>query len=91
MNLGEITKSMQELNNWALESSTIVKEYELENFSQAIDFVNKIKEIAEKHNHHPDITIQYNVVFLVLTTHSAGGLTEKDFEVAKEIDKISFK
>ncbi len=88
MNLDEVTKLMKDLNNWALESNTIVKEFEFANFVEAIDFVNKVKDVAEKNEHHPDIIIRYNRVLLTLTTHSAHGLTEKDFAVAAEIDKI---
>ncbi|MCH7568818.1 MAG: 4a-hydroxytetrahydrobiopterin dehydratase [Nanoarchaeota archaeon] len=88
MNLSEITKTMKELENWSLEDNTIVKISEFKDFKEALDFVNKVGEIAEKHGHHPDIIINYNKVRLILTTHSSGGLTEKDFEVAKEIDSL---
>ena len=88
MNLGEITKAMQELNNWALDSDTITKDFEFNTFKDALDFVNKVGEIAEKLSHHPDIVIGFNKVKLTLTTHSEGTLTEQDFEVAKEIDSL---
>ena len=88
LNLSEINKYMRETKDWSLEGNSIVKDYTFENFSEALNFVNKIAEIAEKHNHHPDILISYNLVRLVLTTHSAGGLTKLDFDVAKEIDKL---
>ena len=89
MNLQEITKAMEELDNWGLASNSITKEFKFENFSGSLNFVNKVGEIAEAHNHHPDITIRYNIVVLSLTTHSSDGLTEKDFEVAKEIDSLT--
>ena len=89
MNLEEITSLIGELSGWGLNGNMITKTFDFKSFPEAIDFVNKIAEIAEKHNHHPDITIRHTVVHLALTTHSAGGLTEKDFEVAKEIDLLT--
>ena len=79
---------MSKLKNWSLEGDSIVKDKILGNFKEAMEFVNKIAELAEKYNHHPAIIIQYNNVRLSLTTHYAKGLTEKDFELAEEIDKI---
>lgn len=86
--LGLINDYMRKLSNWALEGDLIVKDFTFGNFRQALEFVNKVGEIAEKHNHHPDITISYNKVRLTLTTHFEHGLTSKDFEVAEEIDKL---
>lgn len=89
--LFEIQNKMTKLRNWALEGSSIVKDRVFRDFKEAIEFVNKVAEIAEKHNHHPSIVISYNIVRLTLTTHEAKGLTVKDFEVAEEIDKIIIK
>jgi 4a-hydroxytetrahydrobiopterin dehydratase len=88
MNLGEITSRLEEISNWGINGNTITKQFEFENFSEALDFVNKVGKIAELHAHHPDITIRYNIVVLSLTDHSTGELTEKDFVVAKAIDTI---
>jgi 4a-hydroxytetrahydrobiopterin dehydratase len=71
-----------------LESREIKREFIFQNFVRAIDFVNKVAELAEEINHHPDISISYNKVRLTLSTHKAGGLTEKDFLLASRIDKI---
>ena len=89
MNLQEITKAMEKLDNWGLASNSISKEFKFENFSGSLNFVNKVGEISNSLDHHPDITIRYNTVVLSLTTHSSDGLTEKDFEVAKEIDSLT--
>lgn len=91
MNLGELSEKMKSLNNWGLEGNAIQKEIEFKDFKEAIGFVDKVAEAAEKHQHHPDILINYNRVRLILTTHDAKGLTDKDFEVAQEIDKIEIK
>ncbi|MEK6818783.1 MAG: 4a-hydroxytetrahydrobiopterin dehydratase [Nanoarchaeota archaeon] len=88
MNLNEIQNEVANLDNWSIETDSISKVFVLENFRGALQFVNKVGEIAEKHNHHPDIVINYNNVKLTLTTHYEKGLSRKDFEVAKEIDKI---
>lgn len=79
---------MNELKGWSLEGDSISKEIKFASFREAIDYVNKISEIAEQKNHHPDILITYDIVRLVLTTHHENGLTEKDFEVAKMIDGL---
>ena len=88
MNLAELTERMKSLKDWSLEGNAIIKDFPFSNFKEALDFVNKVGEIAEENNHHPSIIINYNIVKLSLTTHSAGDLTEKDFLVAEEIDKL---
>jgi 4a-hydroxytetrahydrobiopterin dehydratase len=89
MNLQEITKAMEGLENWGLNGNAITKQFEFKDFREALEFVNKIGKTSEEHSHHPDITIRFNVVVLTLTTHSSGELTEKDFELAKAIDKLT--
>lgn len=88
MNLGDIQKKMEKLKDWALEGDAIVKDVTFNDFKQALEFVNKVGEVAEKNNHHPSIILDYNFVHLTLTTHSEHTLTEKDFIVAEEIDKL---
>ena len=84
-----IQQRMKELDNWAIEGATdLVKEFEFSQFKEAIAFVNKVAEVAEKHGHHPTILINYTLVRLTLTTHSEHGLTEKDFELAKALDEM---
>jgi 4a-hydroxytetrahydrobiopterin dehydratase len=88
LTLAEINQEMSSLEGWSLEGSSISKSFEFTNFKESLDFVNKVGEIAEKAQHHPDILINYNQVRLSLSTHSEGGLTRKDFSLAKEIDMI---
>ena len=88
MNLNEIYAEMSSLREWSLEGNSIVKNFSFENFKQALNFVDKVGEIAERLNHHPDIIIKDNLVRLGLTTQDAGGLTKIDFDVGKEIDLI---
>ena len=82
----EITSRL-EGSDWTREGEEIVRDYKLEDFAGAISFVNRVAEIAEAANHHPDILVHgYNQVRLSLSTHSAGGLTELDFAMARRFD-----
>ena len=65
------------------------REYTFKDFARAIKFVNKVAEIAESENHHPDVHVHYNLVKLVLWTHDIGGLSQNDFIVAAKIDALS--
>jgi len=86
--LSSINERMSKLRNWALDGNSITKDKIFRNFRESLEFVNKVAEIAEKHNHHPAILINYSEVRLTLTTHSVKGLTLMDFDVAEEIDKL---
>jgi 4a-hydroxytetrahydrobiopterin dehydratase len=77
-----------ELPAWTLTGETLEREFKFKNFREALAFVNTMAEIAEAAKHHPDIAISYNRVRLALTTHSAGGLTGKDFVMARLIDVL---
>ncbi|HTX31085.1 MAG TPA: 4a-hydroxytetrahydrobiopterin dehydratase [Solirubrobacteraceae bacterium] len=81
--------SRLERGRWRREGDEIIRDWQLENFAEAIAFVNRVAEVAEEANHHPDILIHgWNKVRLSLTNHSAGGLTEADFEMAARIDAL---
>lgn len=88
LSVNEIHKRLEELDGWEMTNDGISKRFEFEDFRKAMEFVNKIAEEAEKENHHPDITINYSKVTLFLVTHSANGLTHKDFKLAKIIDQL---
>lgn len=85
----EIDRSLKGLPlEWAVVSGAQLEiSIKFENFSDALAYVNEIGVIAEQLNHHPDINLGYGKVELVVTTHSLGGLTSKDFEFAKAIEK----
>ncbi len=85
----EIQQKLKEMQGWSLEGKAIRKKYTLKSFMPVITLVNQIAEAAEKANHHPDLTINYNVLGVALSTHSEGGVTEKDFALAKQIDEIA--
>jgi 4a-hydroxytetrahydrobiopterin dehydratase len=74
---------------WTREGDEIVREWRFENFAESMAFVNRVAEAAEEANHHPDILVHgWNKVRLSLTNHSAGGLTDADFEMAGRIDEL---
>jgi len=76
-------------SSWERSGGEITREWRLRDFTDAIAFVNRVAEVAEKRNHHPDILVHgYNRVRLTLSTHSAGGLTENDFELARRVDAL---
>lgn len=76
------------LSDWSLKGKEIEKVYVFNDFNEAMIFVNKIAEIAENIQHHPDIRIVWNKVTLNISTHDAGGLTEKDIDLAKRIQVL---
>jgi 4a-hydroxytetrahydrobiopterin dehydratase len=76
-------------SDWKREGDEIVREWKLKDFAEAITFVNRVADAAEAANHHPDILIHgWNKVRLSLTNHSAGGLTDADFELASTVDGL---
>src|SRR6266581_2796479 len=84
---GEIQDGLTNLNGWELRDGRLRKQFTFRTFLRAIAFVNGVAYLAESAGHHPDITINYNKVTLRLITHSEGGLTERDFALAAEIDE----
>jgi len=77
------------LNGWTLDGDAIRKQFTFEDFPQAIAFVNRLAPEAERADHHPDILISYKRVTLTYSTHSEGGLTEKDFAGATTADRLA--
>jgi 4a-hydroxytetrahydrobiopterin dehydratase len=86
-----IKAALATVPDWKKEGSAIVRTYQFKDFVVAIKFVNFAAKFAEKAQHHPDIDIRWNKVSLLLTTHDAGGLTEKDFALAKQSDAAAAK
>ena len=85
----EIKAALVTVPEWKLQAEAIVRTFQFKDFPAAIQFVNAAAELAEQAWHHPDIDIRWNKVTLTLTTHDAGGLTEKDFELARKFDRQS--
>jgi 4a-hydroxytetrahydrobiopterin dehydratase len=74
--------------NWVEVDGALQREFELPSFPEAIAFVNRVAELAEQEDHHPDVTISYKRVTLRWTTHSAGGITNRDRELARRSDEL---
>ncbi|MBF2035564.1 MAG: 4a-hydroxytetrahydrobiopterin dehydratase [Leptolyngbyaceae cyanobacterium T60_A2020_046] len=89
LSAAEIQTRLSQLSGWSLEGKTITTVKVFDGFPAAIAFVNQLVEPAEAAGHHPDISISYNKVTLSLSTHDAGGLTEKDFFLAARFDQIA--
>jgi len=85
----QVAEGMQTLPHWTLRGDQIERLLTFENFVDAMIFVNKVAEVAEEEGHHPEIRIVYNRVTLALTTHDAGGLTQKDLHMASRIDSLT--
>jgi 4a-hydroxytetrahydrobiopterin dehydratase len=84
----EIKECASQLSGWAVEGKQLRCTRLFKDFIEAIAFVNKLVAPSEAAGHHPDIAISYNKVTVNLTTHDAGGLTEKDFALAQQISKL---
>jgi 4a-hydroxytetrahydrobiopterin dehydratase len=71
---------------WSRKSNALLKEFKFSSFRDSIVFVNRIATLADDSDHHPDILVKYNRVHITLSTHSAGGITEKDLKLAEQLD-----
>jgi 4a-hydroxytetrahydrobiopterin dehydratase len=87
----EIKIHLQAVPKWSKRAQTILRTFKFEDFLKGIDFVNRIAAKAQKMNHHPDIDIRFDQVTLTLTTHDEGGITEKDFSLARQCDEVFSK
>ena len=85
----DLKNRLKKIPEWELEKKHIERTFEFDDFTESIDFVTAVAEVAEDEEHHPDIDIRYNKVRLVLSTHSKGGLTDLDFSLAERIDTLS--
>jgi 4a-hydroxytetrahydrobiopterin dehydratase len=86
-----IKVKLQSLNGWEFKSNSIVKSFKTSSFPATMGFVTAVGGVSQKLNHHPDyILMKYKEVEISFSTHSSGGVTEKDIEIAEEINKITF-
>lgn len=83
-----IDAKVAESPEWSVNAGTLQRTFKFENFVEAMKFVNNVAKRAEKAQHHPDILIRYGKVTLTLTTHDAGGISQKDFDLAHEVDGL---
>jgi 4a-hydroxytetrahydrobiopterin dehydratase len=84
----EIKAGLEKLPEWRRRRQAIRRTYQFKDFVAAMRFVNAVARCAEQAGHHPDIDIRWNRVTLELTTHDLGGLSEKDFSLARRLDRL---
>ena len=84
----QIQSRLSALQDWTKSGGVIQRTFALEGFVQAMAFVGKVAEEAERVQHHPDIMVRYSKVTLALSTHDAGGITDKDFDFAAAADRL---
>jgi 4a-hydroxytetrahydrobiopterin dehydratase len=85
----DVKERLKELDGWRQRGEYIVKSFERGDFVGSVKFVDSLVEPAEEMNHHPDIAISWSQVEVAISTHSEGGLTENDFELAKKVEELA--
>ena len=89
LNDEQIEERLAGLDGWEREGDAIERTFELDDFKGSVEFVNRLTPEAEAMNHHPDLAISWNKVTVTITTHSEGGLTENDVELARRIATLA--
>lgn len=84
----DIKNKLKDLPDWQRDGNVIKRQITFKSFLDGINCINKVAEAAEEADHHPDIDIRYRKVLFALSTHSEGGLTDKDFDMAKKINAL---
>ncbi len=85
----EIVRRLVAMREWHHRGNALEKRFDRGSFDGAIHFVNAVASLANVHDHHPDIAISWNLVTLTLCSHDAGGITERDFTLAKALDELA--
>ena len=85
----ELSAALKTLNGWTAEGTALKKAVKFENFAEALAFVNRVGELAESADHHPDITFGWGYADVTLTTHDRGGVTDVDVALARQIDLLA--
>jgi len=89
LNDAEIDERLTGLDGWERSGDAIVKEFDNGDFKGSVDFVNRLTPEAEEMGHHPDLAISWNEVTVTISTHSEGGLTANDFDLARRIEQVA--
>jgi 4a-hydroxytetrahydrobiopterin dehydratase len=84
----EISARLEDLSGWERQGDALVREFKFDDFVGSVDFVERLTPVAEEMNHHPDLAISWNRVTARLSTHSQGGITANDFELAGRLDEL---
>jgi len=89
LNESQIAAGLAKLSGWTRDGASIRRQFAFPSFAAAIAFVNRVATAADQADHHPDIDIRYSRVLLTLSTHSAGGVTDRDLSLATDINRIA--
>jgi len=89
LNPESIRSWLRDHKGWKRRSNKLQKDFAFSSFRDSIVFVNRVASLADAHDHHPDIDVRYSTVSLTLSTHDAGGITQKDIKLAEQIDFAS--
>lgn len=84
----EIEANLSGLSDWTIGNDKLSKKFEFANFAESLDFVNRVGEIAERLDHHPDVLFGWGYAEFFITTHDADGITRRDFDLAQRIDGL---
>ena len=84
----DLKRLLKRVPEWEIDGKKISRSVEFDGFTEAVDFLNEVAEVAEDEGHHPDVDIRYGKVILMLTTHDAGGLSARDIDMAEAIDAL---
>jgi len=84
----EVENSLADLNDWKAENENLKKHFEFKNFAESLGFINRVGALAEKLDHHPDILFGWGYAEFFITTHDAGGITQRDFQLARAIENL---
>jgi len=84
----EIEDAMSEFKDWSVANEKLVKRFKFADFAASLNFVNRVGAVAERLDHHPDVLFGWGYAEFFITTHDAGGITARDFQLAKEIDEL---
>ena len=85
----EIERRLRDLPGWERDGDALKRRFKFDDFQASVDFVNRITPAAEDMNHHPDLAISWNTVDCMLSTHSEGGITDRDFDLARQIGDLA--
>jgi 4a-hydroxytetrahydrobiopterin dehydratase len=84
----DIDEKLRGLDGWSRDGDAITKDFKRDEFTGSVEFVNEVMPVAEDMGHHPDLAISWDTVTVTISTHSEGGLTAADFELAEKIDAL---
>lgn len=88
LSAADLSAALQDLPEWRVDGDELCRDFEFRSFVQAFGFISRVALLAERQNHHPDLRNVYNQVWIRLTTHDDGGLTDKDLRLARGIDRL---